>query len=157
MASAVPVPWTTLLQHLPGHRTLSPHEHHRVGSTGARSITRASTVTAFDPRTTGPRSLPKRADHVAAPELEGQSRHEDGRHAAVVDQDMPGAPCAVIRIGTALGRTWTTTGLASRSEFTPAQRLPENRIPKVSSPHAMNATHRDLPEPRRPILLLRTR
>ena len=74
MASAVPVPCTTLLQHLPGHRTLSSPYLQLGGSTGARPRTRASTVTALD---AGSLTLPQRADHTAVPELEGHSRHED--------------------------------------------------------------------------------
>ena len=138
--------------------SLSPPQLHRGDSTRARSRTRASTVTALDPRTTRSRPLPQSADHTAAPELEGQSRHEDGRLATAVDQHMPGAPCPVIFLGTALWRTRTTTGLASPSEFTPAQQLPEDRSPRVSSPHAMNATHGNPPRASAtPRLHLRTR
>ena len=53
------------------------------------------------------------ADDTAAPELEGQSRHEDGRLSTTVDQDMPGAPGPVILLGTTLWRIRTTTVLAS--------------------------------------------
>ena len=81
------------------------------------------------------------ADHTAAPEFGAQSPHEDGRLATTVDQDMPGPPCPVIFLGAALWRMRATTGLASPSEFTPAQQLPEGRNPRVSQPHAMNATH----------------
>ena len=85
------------------------------------------------------------ADHTATPELEGQSRHEDERITTTVDQDMPGAPCAVILLGAALWKVRITTGLASPSEFIPAQQLAEHRSPRISSPHAMNATHGDRP------------
>ena len=47
------------------------------GSTRARPRTRASKMTALDPRTTGSRTLPQCADHTVVPKLEGQSRHED--------------------------------------------------------------------------------
>ena len=58
------------------------------------------------------------ADRTAAPELEAQSRHENGRLAYIVDQDMPGAPCPVILLGAALWRILATKVLASPSEFT---------------------------------------
>ena len=81
--------------------------------------------------------------------------------ATTVDQDIPGAPCPRlpdILLGAALWRTRTTTGLASPSEFTSAQQLPEDRSPRVSWPHAMSATHGYPPRASAtPRLRLRTR
>ena len=124
------------------------------GSTLACPRTPASKVTALDPRTTGSLTLPQRADHTAVPELEGQFRHEDedSRPPLTRTCQEPPAPASSQDAMT------RTTGLASPSEFTPAQQLFEDRNPRLSSSHAMNATHGDPPRASvTPRLHLRTR
>ena len=115
------------------------------GSTGGRPRTSSAPVTALDPRTTGSLTLPQRADHTAVPELEGQSRHEDedSRPPSTRTCQEPPAPTSSQDAMT------RTTGLASPSEFTPAQK---NCLKTGSSgylrPTLCTPPTETLPEPR---------
>ena len=91
------------------------------GSTRAHPRTRASNVTALDPRTTGSLTLPQRAYHTAIPELEGQSRQEDE------DLRLPST------------RTCQEPPVPSSTSATPCGGHEPQKA--VSSSHAMNATY----------------
>ena len=133
---------TILLLLIPGHRTLSPPLLFIGGSTRARPTTYAFFKCQ---RWARERRVPARChgvDTTAAPGSVGQSRHENGRLAIIVDQDMPRAPCLVSSQASCIA--WTrSTGTAFPSELYPPPTLGD-RTPRVCSPRSLKR------HPRRP-------
>ena len=131
--------------------------NHLGGSTRTRPGTRASKVTALDPRTTGSRTLPQRAGLTAVPELEEQSRHEDEDSRPPSTMTCPEPPVPSSSSAPPCG------GDGPQDWHLLASSLPLNICLKTGTlgylpSQAMNATHGDHPRASvTPRLHLRTR